>query len=195
MADASRSPVCTVIAGPNGAGKTIFALRYLPEIADCRTFVNADLIAAGLSPLAPGAAQAEAARLFLREIRQNVTARRDFAFETTLAGRTHARLLRELRSQGWRIVLLFLWVPSAEFSAGRVAERVAQGGHDVPLTDLRRRFPRTAANLLSVYADLCDDVLCLDNSGGTPRPVFRQSRGRTEILDVARYQQLLECLQ
>jgi predicted ABC-type ATPase len=187
MADVPTRPVCTVIAGPNGAGKTTFALRYLPEIADCRTFVNADLIAAGLSPLAPGAAQAAAARLFLREIRQNVVARRDFAFETTLAGRTHARLLRELRSQGWRIVLFFLWVPSAEFSAGRVTERVAQGGHDISPEAIRRRFPRSLHNLFTVYAELCDEVYCYDHSASVPVLVFEQDQYGRRITDRSRY--------
>ena len=100
-----RKPTCFIIAGPNGAGKTTFALRYLPQIAGCRNFVNADLIAYGFSPFDSLSAQYEAGRLFLREIYANIDKRVDFAFETTLAGRSHINLLKKLRQDGWQIVL------------------------------------------------------------------------------------------
>ena len=106
-----------MIAGPNGAGKTTFALRYLPELTGCQNFINADLIADGLSPLDPSMVQMEAGKTLLREIQGNVELRVDFAFETT---RSYARLLRELRSNGWKIILFYLWIPSAEFSRLRV---------------------------------------------------------------------------
>lgn len=101
-------PTCWIIAGPNGAGKTTFALDYLPALALCRRFINADLIAAGLSPLAPEQQLLTASRWFLREIEDCIAARQDFAFETTLSGRTYLRLLQRLRAQGWRIELIYL---------------------------------------------------------------------------------------
>lgn len=126
----SRS-VCTIIAGLNGAGKTTFAMTWLPEVAHCRNFVNADLIAAGLSPLSPEKEWLAASRLFLREIYHYIQRREDFAFETTLAGKTYLRLIRELLADDWQVNLYYLWLPSVETSIARVAERVAHGGHDI----------------------------------------------------------------
>lgn len=168
-------PTCWIIAGPNGAGKTTFALRYLPTLAGCRRFVNADLIAAGLSPLAPERELAAASRLFLREIEQAVRDGEDFAFETTLAGRSYLRLVDRLRRGGWRVELIYLALPSAELSRLRVAERVAHGGHDIPADDIARRFPRSLHNLLQVFSAHVDDVRCFMNSGAQPELVFQQT--------------------
>jgi len=116
--DGVTHPLCSIIAGPNGAGKTTFALSYLPEYAHCRNFVNADLIASGLSPLSPEREWLAASRLFLQEIENYITRREDFAFETTLAGRTYLRLIRRLLADGWRVELYYLWLPSMEMSIG-----------------------------------------------------------------------------
>jgi predicted ABC-type ATPase len=105
---------CWIIAGPNGAGKTTFALEYLPTVAGCRHFINADLIAAGLSPLAPEQHLLTASRLFLHEIEDCIAARQDFAFETTLAGRSYLKLVERLQAKGWRVELIYLALPSAE---------------------------------------------------------------------------------
>ena len=167
-----NAPICYVIAGPNGAGKTTFALRYLPEMTGCKNFINADLIADRLSPLDPSAVQLEAGKVLLREIQMHVEARDDFAFETTLSGRMYARLLKELRSNGWNIVLFYLWVPGAEFSRMRVEQRVESGGHDIPDDAILRRYTRTVSNFLNVFAPLCDEVFCYDNSHGDCCYVF-----------------------
>jgi predicted ABC-type ATPase len=127
---AAQAPVCRIIAGPNGAGKTTFALKYLPQVAPGTAFVNADLIAAGLSPLAPEQQLFTASRLFLQQIEQHITAARDFAFETTLSGRGYLRLVQRLRSAGWRVELFYLALPNVELSQQRVAERVAHGPFD-----------------------------------------------------------------
>ena len=111
---AERSPTVYVIAGPNGAGKTTFATDFLPEFVQCREFVNADLIAAGLSPFAPENQAMRAARLVLVRIRELAEARQDFAFETTLAGRSYVKLISGLRQSGYNVVLFFLWLPSAD---------------------------------------------------------------------------------
>ena len=139
-------PTCYIIAGPNGAGKTTFALHYLPEATGCRNFINADLIADELSPLDPDRVQLEAGKTLLREIKNNVKRGMDFAFETTLSGRSYVRLLRDLHSKGWKIVLFYLWIPSAEFSRLRVRQRVEAGGHDIPAEAIARRYRRTVAN-------------------------------------------------
>lgn len=187
-------PNCYVIAGPNGAGKTTFALRYLPEMTGCKNFINADLIADGLSPLDPSKVQLEAGKTLLREIQANISAETDFAFETTLSGRMYARLLKELHSKGWKIALFYLWIPDAEFSRLRVEQRVEAGGHDIPDDAILRRYSRTVANFLNVFAPLCDEVFCYDNSSTEPIPVFSVVGDAKEVLDAKRYQLILESL-
>ena len=167
-------PTCWIIAGPNGAGKTTFAMEYLPTVAGCRRFINADLIAAGLSPLAPEQHLLAASRLFMRELEDCIVARQDFAFETTLAGRSYFKLVERLQATGWRVELIYLALPSAEMSRLRVAERVAHGGHNIPKADLIRRFPRSLHNLLNIFAPKVDRVRCFMNSGERPELVFQQ---------------------
>jgi len=188
-----QKPTCFIIAGPNGAGKTTFALRYLPEIAGCRNFVNADLIAYGISPFDSLSAQYEAGRFFLREIQANIDKQVDFAFETTLAGRSHINLINKLKQNGWQIVLFFLWIPDATFSKKRVAERVKQGGHNIPDETIYRKFPRIMQNLVKIYMPLCDNVFCYDNSGSKPVRFFGQDENGQEILNKDIYEQFLRC--
>jgi len=174
-------PTCWIIAGPNGAGKTTFALDYLPRLAHCRHFINADLIAAGLSPLAPEQQLLAASRLFLSEIEHCIAANKDFAFETTLAGRGYLKLIRRLQTDGWRVELVYLALPSAEMSRLRVAERVTHSGHNIPTADIMRRFPRSLQNLLQCFAPLADQTRCFMNYGDRPELVFRQQASQREI--------------
>ena len=134
------SPKIIIIAGPNGAGKTTFAREFLPQEAGCPIFVNADLIAAGLSPFAPERAAIQAGRLMLKAIAQHVARRESFAFETTLSGVGYARKIPQWRQLGYRLELFFLSLPSADMAVQRVAERVRQGGHDISEATIRRRF-------------------------------------------------------
>ena len=147
----------------------------LSDVADCRNFVNADLIAAGVSPLSPDREWLAAGRLFLREIDRYIQAREDFAFETTLSGRSYLRLIRQLLTDGWQVELYYLWLPSVEMSVERVAERVAHGGHDIPRESINRRYPRSIANLLKHYAPLCSSTICVDNSTTVPEVIFIQN--------------------
>ncbi|MFA5252166.1 MAG: hypothetical protein WC454_06245 [Phycisphaerae bacterium] len=186
-----QKPTCFIIAGPNGAGKTTFALRYLPQIAGCRNFVNADLIAYGISPFDSLSAQYEAGRIFLNEIYTNINKRVDFAFETTLAGRSHINLLKKLRQDGWQIVLFFLWIPDAAFSKSRIRERVEHGGHNIPDDTIYRRYPRVMHNLINIYIPLCDRVICYDNSEPKFVPVFRQDSKGKRILNQDIYAKIL----
>jgi len=192
MTVASQMPVCRIIAGPNGAGKTTFALKYLPEVAPGTAFVNADLIAAGLSPLAPEQQLFAASRLFLQQIEHDVAEGRDFAFETTLSGRGYLRLVRRLRSVGWRVELLYLALPNVEMSRLRVAERVAHGGHSIAPEDIDRRFPRSLRNLLDAYAGAVDHARCLLNSGPFPEIVFVQDGDERTIFNQTVYDQLVK---
>jgi predicted ABC-type ATPase len=184
------APTCWIIAGPNGAGKTTFALSYLPTAANCRNFVNADLIAAGLSPLAPETELLAASRIFLREIENRIQARQDFAFETTLAGRSYLKLIQRLRSEGWRVELIYLALPSVEMSRLRVAERVAHGGHNIPLEDIERRFPRSLRNLLNEFSYAVDRTQCFMNNSEIPQLVFEQQGDNRVILIPELFEQL-----
>jgi predicted ABC-type ATPase len=186
------TPTCWIIAGPNGAGKTTFALEYLPRVAGCTHFINADLIAAGLSPLAPERELLAASRLFLREIEIRTAAREDFAFETTLAGRSYLRLIEQLHAQGWRMELIYLALPSVEMSKLRVLERVAHGGHNIPAKDIQRRFPRSLRHLLCDFSHRVDSCICFMNDGESPVLVFEQWGDNRDILHEDFYQLLLE---
>lgn len=188
-----KKPTCYIIAGPNGAGKTTFALKYLPEIVGCRNFVNADLIAYGISPLDSVAIQYDAGKIFLNEIHKNIEKKVDFAFETTLAGRSHIDLLKKLKQDDWQIVLFFLWIPDADFSRDRVRQRVQEGGHNIPDDTIYRRYPRIMFNLINMYMSLCDKISCYDNSNPEPVLVFEQDENGDEILNKNIYQSILRC--
>ena len=187
----SQKPTCYLIAGPNGAGKTTFALQYLPKIAGCSNFVNADFLAYGLSPFDSLSAQYEAGRLFLREIQSYISKRVDFAFETTLAGRSQISLIKKLKEDNWNIILFFLWIPNAAFSKKRIRERVKQGGHDIPDDTIFRRFPRVMHNFIKIYLPLCDKILCYDNSGSEPVLFFKQDKKGMHILNSELYTDIL----
>ena len=154
-----------VIAGPNGAGKTTFARAYLPFEPACPIFVNADLIAAGVSPLNPEAAAFRAGRLMLEEIDRHARQGRSFAFETTLAGLSYVRRIRRWRSEGYAVKLIYLPLATPEEALRRVEQRVRQGGHRIPEDVVRRRFDRSVANFRHVYRDLVDSWLVLDRRG------------------------------
>ncbi len=157
-----------IIAGPNGAGKTTFAREFLPNEAGCPIFVNADLIAAGLAPFAPETAAVQAGRLMLQEIARHFAARESFAFETTLAGRGYLHHIRTWRATGYRVKLIYLQLDSPEEAIARVAQRVRQGGHDVPQAIIRRRFAAGRENFDRLYAPMVDAWALYDNAGAVP---------------------------
>lgn len=158
-----------IIAGPNGAGKTTFAREFLPNEAHCPNFVNADLIAAGLSPFAPELVAVRAGRLMLQTIHEHVVTGRNFAFETTLSGRGYARLIPQWRTLGYHVRLIFLDLPDVQMAIDRVAMRVRWGGHAVPMETIRRRFVMGKRNFREVYRDICDSWMYYDNTDIIPR--------------------------
>jgi predicted ABC-type ATPase len=169
MEKTKRQPRCILIAGPNGSGKTTFARRYLPENAGVVHFVNADLIASGLSPLKPEIAAIAAARMVLGEIDRLVADRADFAFETTLSGLTYVQRLQSWKRAGYRIDIVYLKLSSSRLALRRVAARVRQGGHNVSQADVLRRFVRGWENFQRIYRPLADSWAVYDNSGHAPR--------------------------
>jgi predicted ABC-type ATPase len=170
-----QPPILHLIAGCNGAGKTTFAREFLPREARCLNFLNADLIAQGISPLDTEAGAIRAARLLLNEVRVLVRRRETFALESTLSGRTYLRLLREAKRQGYRIQLHYLWLPAVSLAIARVRERVNKGGHNVPVADIRRRFHRSRAHFVTDYAPLADRWAVWDNRSQPPVQVADSS--------------------
>lgn len=162
-----------IIAGPNGAGKTTFAFRYLDLQARGVPFVNADLIAAGLDPTEPGRADVHAGRMMLAELDRHTQEGRSFAFETTLSGRGYLRKIRRWRAQGYRVVLVFLSLPSAQDAIQRVAQRVSRGGHHVPPEVVRRRFTAGLRNLHELYSHEVDSWVLYDSRYDRPLVVDR----------------------
>jgi predicted ABC-type ATPase len=168
-----KSPVCIVIAGPNGAGKTTFAREYLPKDARIIHFVNADLIASGLSPLRPELGALAAGRLVLRELDRLAKARLDFGFESTLSGLAYLSRLKRWKSAGYRIEIVYLRLSSPRLALRRIAARVKQGGHGVPRSDVLRRFARSWDNFQTAYRLLADRWTVYDNSGVKPQLLER----------------------
>ncbi len=166
-----------ILAGPNGAGKTTFAREYLPTEAQCLTFINADLIAAGISPFQPEQAAIRAGRLMLELIDQHVARGESFAFETTLAGKSFARSIPRWRAQSYSVTIYFLALTSVEHAIERVAQRVRQGGHSVSDQVIRRRFISGRENFERIYKNLADEWVLLDNSG--PEPIIIESGGHS----------------
>ncbi|MCA9228869.1 MAG: zeta toxin family protein, partial [Planctomycetales bacterium] len=160
-----------IVAGPNGAGKTTFAKSFLPAEAACPIFINADLIAAGLSPFQPERAAITAGRLMLAEIRRLASNRESFSFETTLSGLTYGKMIPEWRSTGYHVHLLFLKLRSVRLAHSRVRTRVRQGGHAIPFDVIRRRFRAGWRNFQTVYRPLVDQWELFDNSGLVPQPL------------------------
>jgi predicted ABC-type ATPase len=174
--DADQKKI-VIIAGPNGAGKTTFAAEFLPYEGGHPVFINADLIAAGLSPFNPDAAAFRAGRLMLEEIDRHAAAGRTFAFETTLAGHTYAGRISRWRATGYAVKLIFLSLRTPDEALARVALRVRQGGHRVPPDVIRRRFATGMENFLQIYRHRVDYWQWFDNSGRPPQ-LLEEGRNR-----------------
>lgn len=158
-----------IIAGPNGAGKTTFAREFLPNEGGCPVFINADLIAAGISPFLPDQAYFHAGRLMIEEIKRHLLEGNNFAFETTLSGKTYAAMIPEWQRMGYSIKLVFLYLPDVKVAVERVKYRVEQGGHNIPDKIIRRRYEKGWQNFQLLYKHLVDAWILFDNSGMTPR--------------------------
>jgi len=172
-----------IIAGSNGSGKTTFAKRFLPDYAGCRNFVNSDLIAQGLSPFSPQVVAMKAGRLVLEQINDLARKGLDFGFETTLAGKFYINRLKDLKQNGYSLHLFFLWVPTVELAIARIKDRVAEGGHNVPAQDVRRRFSRGIYNFIKFYRPLLDSWMLLNNSSTTPSLIAKEKENHLTIID------------
>ena len=164
-------PNLYIIAGCNGAGKTTASFTILPEMLNCKEFVNADNIAAGISPFNPEGVAVEAGRLMLLRIRELMETRVDFSFETTLATRSYVSLIREAKAIGYKVTLLFIWLDSPATAMRRVGDRVSKGGHNIPDDVIERRYYRGISNLFALYIPICDRWMLVENETITPKPI------------------------
>jgi len=181
-----------IIAGPNGVGKTTFAREFLPHYADCKNFVNADLIAQGVAPFSPETAALRAGRMMLNEIRSFSKRRESFAFETTLSGRSYLNLIRRLKRKGYKVHLFFLLVENVDVALSRIDQRVMKGGHDIPEPVVRRRFDRSVGNFFREYQPIVDSWHLFDNTASTPVAIAFRTGGKPRIIDRDQYQRLIK---
>ncbi len=173
-------PYIIVIAGPNGAGKSTSAPFLLRDTLGVSEFVNADTIAQGLSAFDPEGAAFAAGRIMLKRLNELAEAKATFAFETTLASRSFAPWLRRQQERGYRVHLVFLWLPSAEFAIQRVKERVRFGGHFVPIETVRRRYKAGLRNFFELYQPLANRWTFYDNTGTRTPRLVASGTGRTD---------------
>ena len=155
-----------IISGCNGAGKTTASFTILPEILNCKEFVNADEIAKGLSPFQPEKVAFEAGRIMLKRINELISENENFAFETTLSTRSYKNKIIEAKAKGYRVTLLFFWLQSTELAKERVKTRVLEGGHNIETAIIERRYQRGIENLFDIYLPIVDGALIFDNSEG-----------------------------
>lgn len=185
-------PTLYIIAGPNGVGKTTFADSFLPDEARQLEFVNADLIARGLSPYDPDSVSFEAGKIALRRMRELIARRVGFTWETTMSGKSAVAWLREARAAGYVLKAYFLWVGDPEVTLRRVRQRVAEGGHNIAEEVSRRRFFKTIQNFLTIYRPLMDTWKLYDNDLPAPRLLAVGKAGRLVIRDGHQWADILD---
>jgi predicted ABC-type ATPase len=174
-------PTLYVIAGPNGVGKTTFADRHLPQTIRELEFVNADLIARGLSPYNPDSVSMEAGRIALMRIRNLIAEQRSFTWETTMSGRSAVSWLRSAKESGYEIKCYFLWVQDIQTTLDRIQQRVLEGGHNIELNVSKRRFYKTIQNFFAIYRPLFDTWKLFEIDQGAPRLVAVGKAGREAV--------------
>lgn len=178
-----------VIAGCNGAGKTTASFTVLPEMLDCREFVNADEIAAGLSPFNPEGVAIQAGRLMIERIIHLLKEGETFAFETTLATRSYVKLIKQAQKRGYFVTLLFFSLSTPEQAVKRVEKRVSEGGHNIPLDVIYRRYDNGLSNLFNLYMPVCDYWALYDNSVCPANKIANGWRNkRVSIMEPAVYE-------
>ena len=171
-----------IIAGCNGVGKTTASFTILPEVLDCKEFINADEIAKGLSPFQPESVAMQAGRIMLARMDELLQKGETFAFETTLATKSYKQKIEWAQANGYEVTLLFFWLDSPNMAKKRVAQRVAEGGHSIPSETIERRYHNGIANLFAIYIDMVDICYMFDNSEGERTPIAKKYKGGKEII-------------
>ena len=170
-----------VIAGCNGAGKTTASFTILPEILNCKEFVNADEIAKGISPFQPETVSFEAGRIMLNRINDLIKDNKSFAFETTLATKSYRNKIIDAKKKGYHVTLLYFWLQNVELAIERVKTRVTEGGHNIENKIIRRRYKRGLINLFEIYLPIIDELMIFDNSEAKPE-LIAEKQINTELI-------------
>ena len=178
----SKLPKLYIIAGCNGAGKTTASFTILPEVLDCKEFINADEIAKGLSPFQPENVAMQAGRIMLARMDELLQKGETFAFETTLATKSYKQKIEWAQANGYEVTLLFFWLDSPNIAKERVAQRVAEGGHNIPLETIERRYYNGIANLFTIYIDIVDICYIFDNSEGRKELIAQKERHKDIVI-------------
>jgi len=160
-----------MIGGPNGAGKTTSAYSLMPDLLSCKEYVNADAIAAGLSPFDPDSTSLQAGKLMLKRIHNLAEENEDFAFETTMFARSFVPFLKKCKHKGYDLTLLFIWLESSELAVSRVKDRVNNGGNHIPENVVCRRYSKSINHFINLYLPLADSWSIFDNSYETPEMI------------------------
>lgn len=180
-----------IIAGCNGAGKTSASFTILPEIIECKEFVNADEIAKGISPFQPEKVSFEAGRIMLKRINELLNEDETFAFETTLSTKSYKNKILSARENGYTVTLLFFWLNNVELAKERVKTRVKEGGHNIPNLVIERRYKKGIKNLFNIYMDIVNGALIFDNSYGKHELIAQKIENEDiEILNKEKYSKL-----
>jgi predicted ABC-type ATPase len=180
-----------IIAGCNGAGKTTASFAILPEILECKEFVNADEIAKGISPFKPESVSLEAGRIMLNRIKELLNYQNSFAFETTLATKSYKNTIIEAKEKGYTVVLLYFWLQSIDLAKERVKTRFSEGGHNIESEVIERRYKAGIVNLFDIYLDIADYSLLFDNSEGKYELIAEKSINEDiRIINVEKFNQL-----
>ena len=180
-----------IIAGCNGAGKTTASFTILPEIINCKEFVNADEIAKGLSPFQPEKVAIEAGRIMLNRINELISVNKNFAFETTLSTKSYKNKLIEAKDKGYTVTLIFFWLQSVELAKERIKVRVSEGGHNIEPDVVERRYLKGIKNLFDIYLPIVDGALIFDNSEGEPKLLANKNANtQLNIVDDSRFNHL-----
>ena len=178
----SKLPKLYIIAGCNGAGKTTASFTILPEVLGCKEFINADEIAKGLSPFQPESVAVQAGRIMLARMDELLQKGETFAFETTLATKSYKQKIEWAQANGYEVTLLFFWLDSPNIAKERVAQRVAEGGHNIPLETIERRYYNGIANLFTIYIDMVDICYIFDNSEGRKELIAQKERHKDIVI-------------
>lgn len=180
-----------IIAGCNGAGKTTASFTILPDILNCKEFVNADEIAKGLSPFQPEKVSFEAGRIMIRRINELLETKANFAFETTLATKSYKSKVVHAQSKNYTVTLLFFWLQNVDLAIERVKTRVMEGGHNIEVEVIKRRYINGIKNLFDIYLSLVDEVLIYDNSGGIPELIAEKTlESEITVLNESKFNKL-----
>ncbi len=171
-----------IISGPNGAGKTTASYTILPEILNCKEFVNADEIARGLSPFQPEKVSFESGRIMLKRIGELLEDEATFAFETTLASRSFVKFIERAQLKEYQCTLLFFWLNSEELAIRRVKTRVEEGGHNIPTNIIKRRYQRGLSNFFNLYQEIVDSWMLIDNSGAPYKVIAKKEECKIKVL-------------